>query len=185
MAQKRRGFRGKPRAFDIYSRRVNGNSTLASILKNDFPWCSMWEKELGRLFRAYVERKLERNLLDYDDLLLYWYHMLEDPGLAATLGGLFDHILVDEYQDTNAIQAGVLSRMREKNENITVVGDDAAKHLQFPIGDGAQHPGFSSPVPGVHYRNPRPQLPLEDADPEDNQPRDRAGAGKVLKRAQN
>ncbi len=158
-------FPRKAACLDIYSRRVNGNSTLASILKNDFPWCSMWEKELGRLFRAYVERKLERNLLDYDDLLLYWYHMLEDPGLAATLGGLFDHILVDEYQDTNAIQAGVLSRMREKNENITVVGDDAQSIysfrsatvrniLDFPV----QFPGCTTVTLDHNYRSKMPIL---------------------------
>ncbi len=124
-------FPRKSTCLDIYSRRVNSTAKLSDLLKAEFPWCAMWEKELNTLFRTYVDRKLTRNLLDYDDLLLFWFHLLEDPGLAASVGGRFDHILVDEYQDTNQIQAGILERMRKTNKNITVVGDDAQSIYSF------------------------------------------------------
>ena len=83
-------------------------TTLAQL----FPWCAEWERELTRLFRAYVERKLANQALDYDDLLLYWHAMMEDAALAAEIGAHFDHVLVDEYQDTNVLQAEILLRLR-------------------------------------------------------------------------
>ena len=91
----------------------------------------MWQNELKILFKAYVERKQLQNVLDYDDLLLYWYQLLADEELAKIIGAKFDHILVDEYQDTNVVQAGILAGMRRQNKNITVVGDDAQSIYSF------------------------------------------------------
>jgi DNA helicase-2/ATP-dependent DNA helicase PcrA len=116
---------------DIYSRRVNGTEDLEAVLRRDFPWCQMWKEELSALFRAYVERKQRQNVLDYDDLLLYWYYLLEDESTAESIGGRFDHILVDEYQDTNRIQAGILTGLRRGSQNIMVVGDDAQSIYSF------------------------------------------------------
>jgi DNA helicase-2/ATP-dependent DNA helicase PcrA len=142
-------FPRKSTCLDIYSRRVNGSSSLHDLLKAEFPWCTMWENELNNLFRTYVERKLGRNLLDYDDLLLYWFHLLEEPGLAATVGERFDHVLVDEYQDTNAIQAGILQRMRQNKKNITVVGDDAQSIYSFRSATVRNMLDFPSQFPGA------------------------------------
>ena len=66
-----------------------------------------WEPQLRELFGAYVEAKQAQNVLDYDDLLLYWAGMAAEPALAEHLGGRFDHVLVDEYQDTNRLQASI------------------------------------------------------------------------------
>ena len=71
---------------------------MAETLEIAFPWCAEWETELKRLFRAYVEAKQRDNVLDYDDLLLYWTNMMEEPALARLVGDRFDHVLVDEYQ---------------------------------------------------------------------------------------
>ncbi len=142
-------FPRKATCLDIYSRRVNGNVSLEDLLKSEFPWCAMWERELNGLFRAYVDRKLSRNLLDYDDLLLYWYHVLEEPRLANTVGARFDHILVDEYQDTNAIESGILLRMRQQNPNITVVGDDAQSIYSFRSASVRNMLDFPSQFPGT------------------------------------
>ena len=84
---------------------MNARCPLAETLENAFPWCAEWEGELKSLFRSYVEAKQRENVLDYDDLLLYWADMMEEPTLARLVGERFDHILVDEYQDTNALQA--------------------------------------------------------------------------------
>ena len=104
---------------------------MAETLENAFPWCAEWEAELKRLFRAYVEAKQRENVLDYDDLLLYWADMMEEPALARLVGERFDHILVDEYQDTNALQAQILLRMKPDGRGLTVVGDDAQSIYSF------------------------------------------------------
>ena len=124
-------FPRKDTCLAIYSHRVNTQGTLRQTLDGSFPWCGEWEAELTRLYRTYVERKLEHQALDYDDLLLYWHAMLEDAALASEIGGAFDHILVDEYQDTNALQAGILQRLRPGGEGLTVVGDDAQAIYSF------------------------------------------------------
>ena len=124
-------FPRKDACLAIYSHRVNTQGKLADTLAQWFPWCGEWEGELTRLYRAYVERKLEIQALDYDDLLLYWHVMMADQTLARELGGLFDHILVDEYQDTNVLQAQILARLRPGGAGVTVVGDDAQAIYAF------------------------------------------------------
>ena len=130
-SQKESRFPRKGTCLAIYSRRVNGNEELETVLKRDFPWCEMWKDELKALFRQYVSRKQRQNILDYDDLLLYLYYLLQDQEVADSIGGRFDHVLVDEYQDTNRIQAGILLGLRHKNNNIMVVGDDAQSIYGF------------------------------------------------------
>jgi DNA helicase-2/ATP-dependent DNA helicase PcrA len=83
------------------------------------------------LFKDYVERKLANHALDYDDLLLYWHAMSSDAALAAEIGAQFDHILVDEYQDTNVLQAEILKGLRPSGVGLTVVGDDAQAIYSF------------------------------------------------------
>jgi DNA helicase II / ATP-dependent DNA helicase PcrA len=102
-AEKR--FPRKDTCLAIYSHRVNTQRPLAETLQDVFPWCAEWEDELAGLYRAYVEKKLANQALDYDDLLLYWHAMSADAGLAREIGAQFDQILVDEYQDTNVLQS--------------------------------------------------------------------------------
>jgi len=110
---------------------VNACCSLSDALKNAFPWCEEWERELKKLFRGYVEAKQHDNVLDYDDLLLYWAHMMAEPALARLVGERFDHVLVDEYQDTNALQAQILLGMRPDGRGLTVVGDDTQSIYSF------------------------------------------------------
>jgi DNA helicase-2/ATP-dependent DNA helicase PcrA len=86
---------------------------------------------MGRIFEQYVQRKTQNHLLDYDDLLLYWKMLTAAPGVGEKVADRFDHILVDEYQDTNAVQAQILRGMRKKYDNIVVVGDDAQSIYAF------------------------------------------------------
>ena len=124
-------FPRKDTCLAIYSHRVNPQGTLEHSLREQFPWCLEWHDELRALFRAYTQRKQELQLLDFDDLLLYWHILVSDDRLAATVGGQFDHVLVDEYQDTNALQAGILQRIRPDGRGVTVVGDDAQAIYSF------------------------------------------------------
>ncbi len=132
------GFDGKEQRFPrrdtclaIYSHRVNTRKSLRESLDEQYPWCAQWEDELIRLYRAYVQRKQTYGILDYDDLLLYWHIMMGEAKLAQHVGGHFDHVLVDEYQDTNALQAQILHALRPDGRGLTVVGDDAQAIYSF------------------------------------------------------
>jgi DNA helicase II / ATP-dependent DNA helicase PcrA len=124
-------FPTKATCLAIYSRVVNSEAALTEILERVHPWCVPWEAELKKLFDAYVRAKQAQNVLDYDDLLLYWSHMVGEPSLARDIGGRFDHVLVDEYQDTNRLQASILLAMKPDGKGITVVGDDAQSIYSF------------------------------------------------------
>jgi DNA helicase-2/ATP-dependent DNA helicase PcrA len=124
-------FPRKDTCLAIYSHRVNTQGGLAETLQTVFPWCVEWEESLARLFKSYVEKKLSMQALDYDDLLLYWRAMMQDATLAAEIAGLFDHVLVDEYQDTNVLQGEILARLRPGGAGLTVVGDDAQAIYSF------------------------------------------------------
>lgn len=131
LANKEQRFPRKETCLQIYSYRVNTQRSLKESLELQYPWCVQWEAELTKLYRAYVERKQHHGILDYDDLLLYWNVMMGDPRLAQHVGSHFDHILVDEYQDTNRLQADILHAMRPDGSGVTVVGDDAQAIYSF------------------------------------------------------
>jgi ATP-dependent DNA helicase UvrD/PcrA len=124
-------FPTKATCLAIYSRCINAELAIEDVVGSTFPWCSAWEAELKELFAAYVETKQRQNVLDYDDLLLYWAHTLSDPGLANYIGGRFDHVLVDEYQDTNRLQAAIILALKPGGQGLTVVGDDAQSIYSF------------------------------------------------------
>src|SRR6266550_3889448 len=124
-------FPTKGTCLAIYSRCVNAETEIEQVLGKSFPWCSGWAAELKQLFAAYVEAKQRQNILDYDDLLLYWAQTVGDPALAEDIGGRFDHVLVDEYQDTNRLQSSILLALKPGGRGLTVVGDDAQSIYSF------------------------------------------------------
>ena len=124
-------FPTKGTCLAIYSRAVNAELQLTEVLRTAFPWCGDWEAQLRDLFTAYVEAKQAQNVLDYDDLLLYWAQAAADPVLGAEMGGKFDHVLVDEYQDTNRLQSSILLGLKPEGRGLTVVGDDAQAIYSF------------------------------------------------------
>ena len=115
----------------IYSRAVNCQSSLAAIVQEYFPWCAHVEEQLGTVFSNYVTKKQAQQILDFDDLLLYWAGMMNVPELANEVGALFDCVLVDEYQDTNVLQATILRLLKPDGRGLTVVGDDAQAIYSF------------------------------------------------------
>ncbi len=124
-------FPTKATCVAIYSRVVNARATLAETLGRRFPWAAAHEAALAQLFAAYVEAKQAQGVLDYDDLLLYLAQALAEPALAAEIAGRFDHLLVDEYQDTNSLQAEIALKLRPRGVGLTVVGDDAQSIYSF------------------------------------------------------
>src|ERR1700731_2714583 len=104
------------------------------------------------LFAGYVEAKQKHNVLDYDDLLLYWAQMMSDSGIADDIGGRFDHVLVDEYQDTNRLQSSILLALKPGGGGLTVVGDDAQSIYSFraaTVRNILDFPGQFSPPADV------------------------------------
>lgn len=164
-------FPTKATCLAIYSRAVNARMPLEQVLAAAFPWCAAWASELRALFSAYVEAKQRQNVLDYDDLLLYWAHMAAEPALAAELAARFDHVLVDEYQDTNALQAEILLALKPDGRGLTVVGDDAQSIYSFraaTVRNILDFPTLFSP-PGhlvtlaQNYRSTQPILAAANA----------------------
>jgi DNA helicase II / ATP-dependent DNA helicase PcrA len=164
-------FPRKDTCLGIYSHRINTGKPLVDTLQQLYPWCAQWEEELKKLFRAYVERKQQLSLLDYDDLLLYWNVLVSEPRLAKHLSSQFDHILVDEYQDTNALQAKILLAIRPDGAGLTVVGDDAQAIYSFRAAEIENILGFpqrftppAEVVPlGQSYRSTQPLLDAANA----------------------
>src|SRR6201987_4521370 len=161
-------FPRKDTCLAIYSYTVNAGCPLEETLGQSFPWCADWPNELRRLFEAYVVAKQRDNVLDYDDLLLYWRHAMAEPAVATEIRGCFDHVLVDEYQDTNRLQAEILLALRPNGSGLTVVGDDAQSIYSFRaatvrnILDFPYH--FAPPATVIALeRNYRSTQPILDA----------------------
>jgi DNA helicase-2/ATP-dependent DNA helicase PcrA len=164
-------FPTKGTCVTIYSRVVNAQGDLDEVLKTTFPWCAMWGDQLRALFGAYVEAKQRQNVLDYDDLLLYWAMMMANEDIAAGISGKFDHVLVDEYQDTNRLQSSVLLALKPQGHGLTVVGDDAQSIYSFraaTVRNILDFPmAFSPPADIVtldrNYRSTQPILSAANA----------------------
>jgi len=168
LTQTAKRFPLKGTCLSIYSRVVNSREPLELVLQSTFPWCVEWEADLKRLFGAYVDAKQEQNVLDYDDLLLFWAEMAADPELGPEIGALFDHVLVDEYQDTNRLQAAIITGMKPDGEGVMVVGDDAQSIYSFrgaTVRNILDFPAqFSQPAEVITLdRNYRSTQPILDA----------------------
>ena len=164
-------FPRKGTCLAIYSSAVNTQDPLRGCLETRFPWCLEWEQPLRALYAAYVDAKAARAVLDYDDLLLYWFHLMTDATLARRIGALFDHVLVDEYQDTNTLQAEILRLMKPDGRGVTVVGDDAQAIYGFRaarVGNILAFPAQYQPAAAIvaieqNYRSTAPILDAANA----------------------
>jgi DNA helicase-2/ATP-dependent DNA helicase PcrA len=171
LAPRDRRFPRKDTCLSIYSRTVNARAGLKDCLAEVFPWCEEFEAELRELFRRYVELKQAASVLDYDDLLLWWNALMESRALAASVGERFDHVLVDEYQDTNVLQAEILRRLKPDGSGVTVVGDDAQSIYSFraaEVENILRFPSQYSPEASVitleeNYRSVQPVLDAANA----------------------
>ncbi len=168
-AEKR--FPTKATCLAIYSRVVNAHLSLEDVLGSVFPWCATWHDELRRLFSSYVAAKQYQHVLDYDDLLLYWAEMMGEPSIAVDVASRFDHVLVDEYQDTNRLQASILLALKPNGTGLTVVGDDAQSIYSFraaTVRNILDFPDHFSPRAEIatlerNYRSTQPILAAANA----------------------
>ena len=173
------GLSGRERRFPrketlaaIYSRTVNAGTPLGEIVKRHYPWCVDEVDEIRGVFLAYTERKRAQHVLDYDDLLLFWKVLVTSPATREPIAAMFDHVLVDEYQDTNALQADVLEGLRPAGtpRHLTVVGDDAQSIYGFRAATVRNILEFPTRFPGAtvvrleqNYRSTPPILGSSNA----------------------
>jgi ATP-dependent DNA helicase UvrD/PcrA len=171
LSEQHRRFPLKAICLAIYSRTVNAGEALETVLMQQFPWCAEWTSQLRDLFDGYVGAKQSQGVLDYDDLLLYWAELMKQPELAPEVRAQFDHVLVDEYQDTNALQAAILLGLKPDGTGLTVVGDDAQAIYGFRAADVRNildFPTHFSPAARVvtlteNYRSTQPILAASNA----------------------
>ncbi len=155
-----RRFPRKSTLLDIYSRAVDTGTPVGEVITIIAPWAGDLTEPIGAVCKAYLGRKRRLGLLDFDDLLLHWRQALRDDLVGRSLGGLYDHVLVDEYQDVNALQVEVLQLLRKHDDRLTVVGDDAQAIYSFRASDPRHILGFDEDFPGaatlqlsVNYRS--------------------------------
>jgi DNA helicase-2/ATP-dependent DNA helicase PcrA len=134
---------------DIYTRCVNTGRPVSEVVTGGYPWCAPFTSQLAGLFRAYTARKRERHLLDFDDLLLLWQAALADEAAGPVLRGMFDAVLVDEYQDVNAVQASIVRLLQPDGKQLTCVGDDAQAIYGFRGADPAHLRQLTADYPGL------------------------------------
>jgi len=143
-----RRFPRKTTLQDLYSRAVNTGRPISAVIGDTAPWATQDAEAVAAICKAYVARKRALGLLDFDDLLLYWRAAVRDDRLGPRLATTFDHVLVDEYQDVNAVQVDVLRALRRSDPRLTVVGDDAQAIYSFRAATPRHILDFPQVFPG-------------------------------------
>ena len=157
-----------PTCLAILSRCINTRVPLPQVLATAYPWCAAARPGLEQLFSAYADAKRQQHSLDFDDLLLAWWHLMQHADLGARVRARFDHVLVDEVQDINRLQADILLALKPDGCGLTAVGDDAQSIYGFR-GASVRHildfpQRFSPPATVLTLqRNYRASQPLLDA----------------------
>ena len=170
LAEKGRRFPKKDTLASVYSRTLNAQRRLADVVERHYPWCRDDLEGIKAVFAGYAERKRARNVVDYDDLLLYWRALATSPTVGPLLRSAFDHILVDEFQDTNAVQADIVAAMAGPGVSVAAVGDDAQAIYGFRSGSARHMVEFPERFPGAavvtldrNYRSTPPVLAAANA----------------------
>lgn len=167
-ATRRRSFPRRKTLADIFSRAVNKGLSLEEIIDNDYPHFESHLETIGCLYQLFEIRKQEHHFLDYDDLLVYLCRLLaEYPEVQDRISARYRYIMVDEYQDTNTLQADILYLLTRTNQNIMVVGDDAQSIYAFRGANFRNIIDFPKRFPATrmvsleeNYRSNQPVLTL-------------------------
>ncbi len=148
LGERGRRFPRKETVSGIYSRMVSSQAKLTDVCETDYPWCTDHIDDLRTIFTSYTTRKRANNVLDFDDLLLFWRGLTTSP-VGASLRDLFDHVLIDEYQDTNPIQADIVRGICRPDTDLCAVGDDAQAIYAFRAATVDNMWNFDRHFPGA------------------------------------
>jgi DNA helicase II / ATP-dependent DNA helicase PcrA len=150
LSEKQRRFPRKDTIMEIFSKAVNKMATIAEILENEYFHFFEDLKDLLELQTLYQHHKLENQLMDYDDLLIYFRNLLRDhPEVRAAVSTQARYIMVDEYQDTNSLQSEIIQLMASEHHNVMVVGDDSQSIYSFRGANFRNIMDFPRQFPGV------------------------------------
>jgi len=134
--RKERRFPRKQTLGEIFSMAVNKGTTVAELVATDYPHLVEELPDVMRVYAGYTEFKSTKSLLDYDDLLVKLRDALGNhAALAERLGRQYRYLMVDEYQDVNALQSDIVRLLAKPHENVMVVGDDAQSIYAFRGAD--------------------------------------------------
>ncbi len=165
---KEKRFPRKEALYDLYSRSLNTMTPMNEILTLDYPQYLELQSDITTLHGAYEQYKKQHNLMDYDDLLTNLARLMrENESVRATLSSRYTYIMVDEYQDTNTMQAEIIQLLAFKHRNVMVVGDDAQSIYAFRGSSIKNILSFPEQFPGCkiikleeNYRSTQPILNL-------------------------
>jgi DNA helicase-2/ATP-dependent DNA helicase PcrA len=165
---KQRSFPRKHTLANIFSRAVNKMTTIEDVVYDDYSHLASHLEAIVSIFQAYQRHKGDHQLLDFDDLLVYLQQLLKThPEIRARLSSSYRYIMVDEYQDTNKIQAEILYLLTDIHQNIMVVGDDSQSIYAFRGANFRNIMAFPNMFPGTriitleeNYRSVQPILSL-------------------------
>ncbi|GKS57718.1 DNA helicase [Nitrospira sp.] len=171
VAEKEKRFPRKGTIAEIFSKCENTVQSIDDVVLNEFSHLADYLEDLHKLKRGYEAQKRERQLLDYDDLLLRLRELLGDvDGVGRAVAGQFRYLLVDEYQDTNRLQADLIRRLAHGHHNVMVVGDDSQSIYAFRGATFRNIMDFPALFPGTivykleeNYRSTQPILNLANA----------------------
>jgi DNA helicase-2/ATP-dependent DNA helicase PcrA len=166
--RQQRSFPRKHTLANIFSRAVNKMTTVEDVVYDDYSHLSSYMEAIVTLSQAYQRHKSDHQLLDFDDLLVYLQQLLKShPEVRERLSSSFRYIMVDEYQDTNKIQADILYLLTGAHQNIMVVGDDSQSIYAFRGANFRNIMEFPNMFPGTriitleeNYRSVQPILNL-------------------------
>jgi len=169
--KKERRFPRKQALAAMFSTAVNKALTVTEVIEREYPHLATEIEDILRCYAAYVEYKQERNLLDYDDLLTQLRDRLSgEPEFANRLGQVFRYLMVDEYQDTNSLQADIVALLARPHGNVMAVGDDAQSIYGFRGANFKNIMTFPDRFPGTqvitleeNYRSTQPILDVTNA----------------------
>lgn len=155
----------------IISKSANTQQPIEDLLQGEYEHLLEFVPYIKRLAHMYDEYKKKNSLMDYDDLLLYMRELLyRNMDVRSILSKQFRYIMVDEYQDTNRIQADILEGLCSEHKNIMVVGDDSQAIYSFRGADYSNMFDFPKRFPGAriikleeNYRSTQPILDLTNA----------------------
>ena len=168
LGEKDRSFPKKGTMASLFSRSVNKVMALEDVIYDDYPHFSIHMDALDQLYAAYTQHKNRHNLMDYDDLLIVFHRLLKKfPDIRQHISAAFEYIMVDEYQDTNQIQADIIYLLAGKSGNVMVVGDDSQSIYAFRGAEIKNILSFPDQFPGTtvirleeNYRSVQPILHL-------------------------
>lgn len=168
ISAKQRAFPRKGTLANIFSRAVNKVKSIEDVIYDDYPHFIPNLDAIAGIFQAYGKRKMDHQFLDYDDLLVYLQRLLGDnPDIRDRLASMYRYVMVDEYQDTNKIQADILYLITGRDRNIMAVGDDSQSIYAFRGANFKNIIDFPQMFPGTriisleeNFRSVQPILDL-------------------------